>query len=94
MAENHPLLAALEAKDAKTALQMIENGEDFRVTDQTGVNPLHLAAKHGMKEVLAALLERGAEVDAANVDGVTPLQHARRMGFDAMAALIAEGGGR
>ncbi|MBP5469869.1 MAG: hypothetical protein J6Z11_11575, partial [Candidatus Riflebacteria bacterium] len=67
------LLEALNKNDEQLALDLIKAGENIMQTDPTGVTPLHLASKLGMKKATAMLLEKGAKVDALNMDGVSPL---------------------
>jgi hypothetical protein len=49
---------------------------------------LHLAAAHGMEEVVVRLMQRGSRVDAVDSCGRTPLQEARSKNQPMMVALL------
>ena len=86
------LLEALNKNDEMLAVELINSGEDIMATDPTGVTPLHLASKLGMKKATALLLEKGAVVDALNMDGVSPLHlTAAREKPETFAMLLAYG---
>jgi uncharacterized protein YjbI with pentapeptide repeats len=69
-----PLSCAIEALTAsKENIQIIEalleNGADPNGRGINGVNPLHLAARHGKMVWIDMLLDAGADVDGHHYDG-------------------------
>lgn len=70
----------------------LEQGVPPQTADARGITPLHLAAKHGHRDVAALLLERGVAVNPGSQDGVTPLSTAVQEGRREMVALLLEKG--
>jgi|tagenome__1003787_1003787.scaffolds.fasta_scaffold20349838_2 ankyrin repeat protein len=70
-------------------------GDEITDPNQLGVlgdTPLHLAARFGSVEEIAALAEWGANLDSVGDYGHTPLHHAAIMGrADALNALLKLG---
>lgn len=67
-------------------------GVNAESADARGITPLHLAAKHGHRDVAALLLERGVAVNPGSQDGVTPLSTAVQEGRrEIVALLLAKG---
>lgn len=70
-----PMLAYLKfnqitrAKEEPIVLEMIANGADVRVTDQSGFTALHLVLSESIAKIL---IENGANVNARNNLGETP----------------------
>lgn len=52
---------------------LLSHGADINAKDDTGASPLHLAARWGDPEIVAALLAKGADREAGNNYGLTPL---------------------
>ncbi len=58
---------------SRLAVLVLDHDAEVNVKDNTGLTPLHAAAKDGCFTTLEILLERGAEVNVKSEDGVTPL---------------------
>lgn len=69
-------------------------GINTESADARGITPLHLATKHGHRNVAALLLKRGAAVNPESQDGVTPLSVAVQGGRQEMVALLLANGAR
>ena len=58
------------------ATLLLEKGANINAKNNHGNTPLHLAAIHGMTEVIRVLLNHGAKLHATNDDGKTALRYA------------------
>lgn len=67
-------------------------GVNIQASDVRGITALHLATKHGHRNVAALLLKQGAAVNPASQDGVTPLSVAVQGGRQEMVALLLANG--
>lgn len=67
-------------------------GVNIQAADARGITALHLAAKHGHRNVVALLLKQGAVVNPASQDGVTPLSVAVQEGRREMVTLLLASG--
>lgn len=91
------LLAAVQAGDVASAMQLLKSGADPHGRDETGATLLMLAAHSGSVEMVLVLLAAGAEVNAHDAAGWTPLAKAvfnadAKCGFpDVVQVLIAVG---
>jgi len=89
--EEHLRRAAAEGNLLRV-VTFLEQGTSIQAADARGITPLHLAAKHGQRNVAALLLDRGAAVNPESQDGVTPLSIAVQEGRqDLVALLLAKG---
>ena len=57
-----PLLFAIFSSNSKSAQILIENGADLNIQCNLGRNPLYLACKEGLTDVVRSLLEHGSDV--------------------------------
>lgn len=73
--------------------KLVEIGERTNTRNTYGVSTLHLAAKHGNKDILVSLIEKGAPLDCVTHDeGCTPLHFAAKNGHkDIVEILIQKG---
>jgi ankyrin repeat protein len=88
-----PLHAAAFRGDIEIASILIDKGADVNGAkqDQSGVRPLHVAARYNQPEFVKFLLGR-AVIDPADVEGMTPLLFAVRAGYIAVATLLLDNG--
>lgn len=87
-----PLLLAIHAGNASTALRLLERGADpqARGQDREESTALHLAARKDQPAVVSALIERGADIKATDYHGRRPLMRAAEAGaLSATTALLA-----
>jgi ankyrin repeat protein len=71
-----PLMQAIRQRRSITSLWLLEHGADANVwTGDSGIelNPLMLAARSGLPDVVRMLLARGVQVDQRNKNGETAL---------------------
>uniref|UniRef100_A0A8C0IDX3 Ankyrin 3 n=1 Tax=Bubo bubo TaxID=30461 RepID=A0A8C0IDX3_BUBBB len=73
-------LRAARAGNLEKALDYLKSGVDINISNQNGLNALHLASKEGHVEVVSELIQRGASVDAATKKGNTALHIASLAG--------------
>jgi len=86
---NHEFFKYRE-KDVKTAIAF---GIDVvAITDEKGYTFLHLAARHGLDDLLRVLLGAGGNVDVAVEWGTTPLHVAAQFGHRHTAELLIDAG--
>ena len=57
-----PLMEALEKKDSKRAIELINSGADINTKDRMGETPLIEAAEEGLTEVVSLLIEKKADI--------------------------------
>lgn len=78
----------------ETVQLFLDKGADVKVADDAGNTPLHIAALHGSKALVALLLDKGAEANARNGAGATPLGLALRSKRTEAADLLRQRGGQ
>lgn len=72
-----------EAEDsADTTKTLLRLGANWKLKDQQGNTPLHIAALKGHEDALKALIEAGCRTDVFNNNGDTPLHLAVRSSQD------------
>ncbi|KAF1691884.1 hypothetical protein CSC62_15165 [Pseudoxanthomonas jiangsuensis] len=69
--------------------RLLEEGVSLEVQDPRGFGPLHLAALHGLREVVLRLLRAGADPDLRDTLNRTPREIAVMRGFVDVAAEFA-----
>jgi hypothetical protein len=74
MSELTNLIAAVERNDLESVRALLDaNGDLARQRDEAGATPLHYAAFHGHRQIVALLLEHGAEINSLDSQfGATP----------------------
>jgi ankyrin repeat protein len=87
-----PLLLAVEADDAATAILLLNAGANANAANRNGVTPLWLAAMNRDAELTSALLKAGANPNAALPGGETVLMTAARAGNAELAETLIRGG--
>lgn len=70
------LAAAINQRNEKAALRLIESGANVREAGEDRVPLVNWAARRGLFNAVAAMLERGAELNALDERGRTPLMWA------------------
>ncbi|XP_011042409.1 PREDICTED: ankyrin repeat, PH and SEC7 domain containing protein secG-like [Populus euphratica] len=70
-----PLHNSITADRYPTAVHLLDSGANPNAATDSGLTPLHYAAKSGLKKLLLLLILKGAEVDAKANSG-TPLKWA------------------
>ena len=88
---NTPFMEALQGGDLAGAKQLA-GATDLRQRNSDGENALHVAARYGDAEVVAALLDRGADIHTATLANWTPLHFASFQGNHKVATLLLQRG--
>jgi ankyrin repeat protein len=86
-----PLWMACAAGHFETAMLLLENGADPKISSEIGTSCLHHLLSfdsHRVEAVVNALLDRGAEIDAQDYLGKTPLHVACVNGDNAARAIM------
>lgn len=78
--------------DTPELLAFIEHGLPVDVTDPDGNTLLMLAAYHGHRETVQALLSQGADPDRRNARDQSPIAGALFKGADEVVAVLREAG--
>ena len=84
------LLAAAEAGDRATALELLEAGADARVRGPDGSTALMWAAYHGDLDLVERLIAAGADVEARNEFGTSALREAAVLGSTPIIKALLE----
>ena len=65
------------ASKAAIADLLLDHGAEVNIPNsKNGLQPLHMAARHGASDVCQLLLSRGADVNAVSKEGLRPLHEA------------------
>ena len=82
------------AREGRTGelLEFVDHGLPVNVTDHDRNTMLMLAAYHGHRDTVAALIKRGADVDLRNLREQSPLAGALFKGEDDVARLLIDAG--
>lgn len=88
-----PLFAALNAKDNKSVINLINAGLDVDTRDKKlSKTPLMVAAHNGDLVLMDFLISKGAAIDSSDKHGLTPLFYAIRNGkIEAVKLLLDKG---
>lgn len=84
------LLEAVQNRDARAVLALLQSGADVNARRGDGATPLAWAASRGDAEIVAALVKAGAKPDLAGDNGETPLLFACANGDLASARLLLD----
>ncbi|CAN0414046.1 unnamed protein product, partial [Ectocarpus fasciculatus] len=91
-ANDGPLHLAIKGGHVGIAKDLLLSGANPVQAGSFGDFPIHLAAQHGLDEVVLALVQKGVGLDCLNDDGETPLYVALWWDHVAtMKVLLAEG---
>lgn len=93
--EGYKFLQAVEKKDGKTAIEMLDAPGSTVVNSRdisNGRTALHIAVERRDTSWINFLTQRGANANLADNRGVTPLMRATQLGFhDGIEALVRAG---
>uniref|UniRef100_A0A6Q2XA74 ZU5 domain-containing protein n=1 Tax=Esox lucius TaxID=8010 RepID=A0A6Q2XA74_ESOLU len=81
-------LRAARSGNLDKALDHIKNGIDINISNQNGLNGLHLASKEGHVKMVLELLHAGIVLETTTKDGFTPLAVALQQGHENVVALL------
>jgi len=90
LAEN--LFDAAKAGNLEKVTQLIEEGANVNIRNDSGVTPLHLAAYRGDKDIAEILILKGADIDSQTDAGDTPLMWAVKREKSNLVELIVQKG--
>lgn len=88
-----PLIASCQFDQSSIACKLIEAGADINATMRNGWNALHLAAVHGLNDVVDLLIRKGVDINALEKESMSnAIILATQKGFARITeALIAAG---
>uniref|UniRef100_A0A8C5AEG8 Ankyrin 1, erythrocytic b n=1 Tax=Gadus morhua TaxID=8049 RepID=A0A8C5AEG8_GADMO len=81
-------LRAARSGNLDKALDHIKNRIDINISNQNGLNGLHLASKEGHVKMVLELLHNGIVLETTTKDGFTPLAVALQQGHENVVALL------
>ncbi|VEL29654.1 unnamed protein product, partial [Protopolystoma xenopodis] len=70
------------------AVLLINRGASVTERSLSGQTPMHLAAQHGLVELVACLAQQGARVNATDAQGLSPLHLASQHGHVGVVRLL------
>jgi uncharacterized protein len=74
------LMTAAGRGDTRRVSELLRQGANVRMRNQTGETPLMVAALHGHEQTFQLLLEQGADVNSVNSEGISILAAAAHAG--------------
>ena len=87
----HILLDEPQSFDAELSIFLIRKDAQVNVWDKNGLTPLHLAAKHGLTNIVEQLLSNKAEINARDKQRRTALSFAAEEGhLDVLTLLLTK----
>ncbi|XP_065117830.1 ankyrin-2b isoform X4 [Paramisgurnus dabryanus] len=89
---NTSFLRAARAGNIDKVLEFLKGGVDIGISNQNGLNALHLAAKEGHLDLVQELLGRGSSVDSATKKGNTALHIASLAGQVEVVKILVKRG--
>jgi ankyrin repeat protein len=90
LAEN--LFDAAKAGSLEKVTQLIEEGANVNIRNDSGVTPLHIAAYRGDKDIADFLILKGADINSQTDAGDTPLMWAVKREKSDLVELIVQKG--
>lgn len=72
------LIQAINKRDTKIALQIINSDINLDTPDSLGMSAIHWSAKRALPNVTAALIKKACDINAINCEGYTALNYAIR----------------
>lgn len=76
----------------RVAEELTKNPGELDLPDDAGLTPLHLAAAHCRKNVVALLIEKGADINRKAKDDATPLHLAAQEGCAEVVTMLMSKG--
>lgn len=87
-----PLMEALERRDVKKAVELINLGADINIKDRMGETPLIEAAEKGLTEVVQLLVDKKVNLNVGNVRNRTALSRASSRGHVEIVRILVNAG--
>ena len=87
-----PLMDALEKRDTRRAIEIINSGAELNTKDRMGETPLIEASEEGLTEVVDLLVKKGANLNIGNVRNRTALICASLRGYSKIVSILVDAG--
>ncbi len=86
------LFKVVSEHDLQTFVAEMQKGIEVNITNSDGATLLHMAARHGHRDIAELLVKQGANPDAQDNQGLTPVQWTVLRGDKAMTEWFLERG--